>query len=144
MVTSTAGRVYFDGFKCAGKLIEHTRDLPGKEAQLRSVQTSATTQSRPTFAQIELTGTPSLHSLSPKLTRTSATDDDSLLDGVRTESLGEIKLEIFRVACLRTSGSMSRGVSVPAAYKVHERAKKMGGHCVRRVPYPCTQAEADS
>jgi len=104
-----AGYVYIDGVPCGGNTVPP--GLPGCPVTVRksSIPTSTMSEKPFMFSRLELT------------------DDDSLLDGV-TSQLGEISIEIWRVAVV--SFMPAHGIYFPEAQKVHEKSKKALAHRV--------------
>jgi len=108
-LTPTCGYVKVDGVECGGRFLRDLRRTTSTSHD--HVPTSSTTCRPFCFSAVEVT------------------DDDSYLDTLASQNLGEINLSIWR----GTIGPPSNFVrdAIPEDQKIHERSKKALVHCVK-------------
>lgn len=63
----------------------------------------------------------------------SADDENLALDSAAINKLGSIEIEVTRVRNLGASNDTTHQLSVNGVGPVHEKSKKVGGHCVSYV-----------
>lgn len=119
-----------DGTNCGGRIFyEGTPGIPAT-TQMSTVATSMMTEKPFLFSPLELTGAQLKLKILIYPTYFLFTDDDSYLESQgMTAKLGEVTIEIWRVAIGDVATTYN--VPLPEQQKIHERSKKALAHRVK-------------